>query len=126
MSAAYDIGYVFFAPMICDFVLWFREQVEEFRLENILFCARDGYLVKQLYDELCNSISSVYFLTSRTAAIRACMENEEDIRYVGEMKFSGSLTGQLEKRFGIRVDETDERAQLLDYKSANRKSSRNL
>ena len=116
VSTAFDIGYVFCAPMICDFVLWFREQVREFQLQNILFCARDGYLVKQLYDELCNSISSVYFLTSRTAAIRAGMEKEEDIAYVGEMKFSGSLARQLEKRFGIHVDEADERAELLDYK----------
>lgn len=116
VGTAYEIGYVFFAPMICDFVLWFRKQVREFQLKNILFCARDGYLIKQLYDEFCNSISSVYFLTSRTAAIRAGMEKEEDIEYVGEMKFSGSLSGQLEKRFGIHIDETDERAELLDYK----------
>ena len=116
VSTAFDIGYVFCAPMICDFVLWFREQVREFQLKNILFCARDGYFIKQLYDELCNSISSIYFLTSRTAAIRAGMEKEEDIAYVGEMKFSGSLSGQLEKRFGIYVDEADERTELLDYK----------
>ncbi len=116
VSTAYDIGYVFFAPMICDFVLWFREQVGKFQLKNILFCARDGYLIKQLYDELCNSISSIYFLTSRTAAIRAGMENEEDIRYVEEMKFSGSLSEQMEKRFGIHIDEMGEQAELLDYK----------
>lgn len=116
VNTAYEIGYVFFAPVICDFVLWLREQVKELQLKNILFCARDGYLVKQLYDELCNSISSVYFLTSRTAAIRAGMEDEEDIRYVGEMNFSGSLAQQLEKRFGIHIDEPDERTELLEYK----------
>lgn len=120
VHTAYDIGYVFFAPMICDFILWFRGQAEKYGLENILFCARDGYLVKQLYDELCNRISSVYFLTSRMAAIRAGMENEADIRYVGEMKFSGSLVQQLEERFGIQTDEDRERksgrTELLDYK----------
>lgn len=116
INTAYDIGYVFFAPMICDFVLWFRNQVEEYQMKNIFFCARDGYLIKQLYDELCNSVSSIYFLTSRTAAIRAGMEDEEDIRYVEEMKFSGSLSNQLEKRFGICVDGTDSRLELLDYK----------
>lgn len=119
VHTAYDIGYMFFAPMICDFVLWFREQVEKYQLENILFCARDGYLVKQLYDELCNQISSVYFLTSRMAAIRAGMENEADIRYVGDMKFSGSLFEQLEERFGIQVStaqgQKDEQAELMDY-----------
>ncbi len=119
VSAAYDIGYIFFAPMICDFVMWFREQADKHQLENILFCARDGYLVKQLYDELCNQISSVYFLTSRMAAIRAGMENEEDIRYVESMKFSGSLFKQLEERFGIRVNienQENERTGLLDYR----------
>lgn len=119
VHTAYDIGYMFFAPMICDFVLWFREQVKKYQLENILFCARDGYLVKQLYDELCNQISSVYFLTSRMAAIRAGMENEADIRYVGDMKFSGSLFEQLEKRFGIQVSvaqgQKDGQAGLMDY-----------
>lgn len=116
VNTAYDIGYVFFAPMICDFVLWFQNQVEKYQLNNILFCARDGYLIKQLYDELCNSGSSLYFLTSRTAAIRSGMEDEEDIRYVEEMKFSGSLLNQLEKRFGICVDKADHRMELLDYK----------
>ncbi|MCM1123834.1 MAG: hypothetical protein NC416_14720 [Eubacterium sp.] len=120
VPTAYDIGYVFFAPMICDFVLWFREQEEKFQLKNILFCARDGYLIKQLYDELNNRIASVYFLTSRMAAIRAGMENEEDIRYVGDMKFSGSLYEQLAERFGIRVEEAERRengqAELMDYK----------
>lgn len=119
VHTAYDIGYIFFAPMICDFVLWFREQVEQFQLENILFCARDGYLVKQLYDELCNQISSVYFLTSRMAAIRAGMESEEDIRYVGDMKFSGSLFRQLEERFGIQVSgeksQENVRMELSDF-----------
>ncbi len=103
LSAAYDIGYIFFAPMICDFVLWFREQAEKYRPENILFCARDGYLIKQLYDELCNSISSVYFLTSRMAAVRSGVEDEADLRYVEKMKFGGSLEKQLEERFGIRI-----------------------
>ncbi|MDE5718697.1 MAG: hypothetical protein K2I53_13990 [Lachnospiraceae bacterium] len=119
VHTAYDIGYVFFAPMICDFVLWFREQAEKYQLENILFCARDGYLVKQLYDELCNRISSTYFLTSRMAAIRAGMESETDIRYVGDMKFSGSLFEQLEERFGIQVStaqrQKDGQADIMDY-----------
>lgn len=119
VHAAYDIGYIFFAPLICDFVLWFRAQAEKYQLENILFCARDGYLVKQLYDELCNQRSSVYFLTSRMAAIRAGMENEEDIRYVESMKFSGSLFKQLEERFGIQVNTEEQEnghAGLQDYK----------
>lgn len=119
---AYDIGYIFFAPMISDFVIWFEEQVKRYDLKNIWFCARDGYLIKKLYDELKSDIPSVYFLTSRTAAIRAGVENEQDIEYVREMKFSGTLAEQLWERFGIsgscRIDQnttSQERLSILDY-----------
>lgn len=115
ISNAYDIGWLFFAPMITDFVIWFAKQVRKYHLENIWFCSRDGYLIKKLYDELVGNTSSTYFLTSRSATIRAGMENEEDIRYVEEMAFSGTLSEQLEERFGIYVKEEGNNRCLSDY-----------
>ena len=44
------------------------------------------------------------------------MENEEDIRYVEEMRFSGSLQEHLRERFGICVEGDDGRHSLLDYR----------
>ncbi len=122
VKKAYDIGYLFFAPIISDFVIWFEEQVKRYRLQNVLFCARDGYLIKKLYDELKGDSSSIYFLTSRTAAIRAGIEDEKDIEYVGEMKFSGATEEQLRERFGITASGEDDHSgmnqghvSLLDY-----------
>ena len=120
---AADIGFLFMAPMICDFVIWFRQQIKKSGLKNIFFGARDGYLIKQLYDmlesaDLCNPLkcSSIYFMTSRMAAIRAGIEDENDIRYVAGMKFSGTLRQQLWERFGIDVSESDtEGKTILDY-----------
>lgn len=100
---AYDIGYLFFAPMISDFVIWLDEQVRHYDIQNVWFCARDGYLIKELYDARKKDAASVYFLTSRIAAVRAGMEKEEDINYVAEMKFSGTLAEQLKERFEITV-----------------------
>lgn len=95
ISDAYDIGYLLCAPMISDFVLWFYNQIKEQKYENIWFSARDGYLIKKMYAYLMKQYKqedkSVYFLVSRTAAVRAGMQNEDDIRYVDEMKFSGTL-----------------------------------
>ena len=105
---AYDLGYLLFAPIISDFVIWFEEQVKNYNLSNIWFCARDGYLIKRMHDELHGSKESIYFLTSRTAAVRAGIENEEDIEYVCGMKFSGTTEEQLWERFGIfKQDEAD-------------------
>jgi len=113
---AYNVGYLFFGPVITGFVIWLYRQVHQKGLKNIWFSARDGYLIKKLYDQLDSSVNSVYFLTSRFAAIRAGIENEEDIRYVEEMRFSGSLQEQLRERFGISAEESEARSGLLDYK----------
>lgn len=119
ITRARDIGFLLAAPMIADFTLWFRQQVRKFDLQNIWFCARDGYLIQRLYEKLTGDFASIYFLISRTAAIRAGIRDEDDIRYVEGMNFSGSLREQMQERFGIQLnDEQEEEIRnktLLDY-----------
>lgn len=116
VNDAYSIGYLFMAPVITDFTIWFTHKAEEMGLKTIWFGARDGYLIKKLYDILQGNNTSVYFLTSRTAVIRAGIESEQDIKYVAEMKFSGTLEQQLKERFGIDVEDADEeKGTLTDY-----------
>ncbi len=126
VADAYDVGYLICAPMISDFVLWFYEQVKQQKFRNIWFSARDGYLIQKMYSELLKTKAqnddSVYFMTSRTAAIRAGIRNEADIRYVDDMHFSGSLKQNLKDRFGIDADDVsskdraDDEGGLLRYK----------
>lgn len=104
---ASDIGHLFFAPVISDFVLWFDRQIRKKHLKNVWFSARDGFLIQKLYDQLEGAEPSIYFLTSRIAAIRAGMRDEADIQYVQGMRFSGSLREQMKERFGIIIEETD-------------------
>lgn len=116
VDTAYDVGFLFLGPVISGFVIWLRGEIRKQGLNNIWFGARDGYLIKELYEQIDPSANSVYFLTSRSAAIRAGMEREEDIRYVEEMRFSGSLQEQLRERFGISIKDDRTRSGLLDYK----------
>lgn len=125
---AYEIGYLICAPIISDFVFWFWQQMQENYFQNIWFGARDGYLIKKMYEYLtmmiCDDGRTSYFLTSRVAAIRAGVRDENDIRYVDEMKFSGTLEENLHERFGIDISEREygnERADekgLLQFKNA--------
>lgn len=110
-----NVGFLFFAPIITSFIFWFHQQVREHGLKNVWFCARDGYLMKKLYDLLDGSHSSIYFLTSRTAAIRAGVETQKDIQYVEEMRFSGTLQEQLKTRFGVEADIVDGSYRLVDF-----------
>ena len=127
---AYDLGYLFFAPVITDFVLWFAHQMKEENIRNIWFGARDGYLIKKMYDLLVENSITKYFLTSRTAAVRAGMENEDDIRYVTDMKFSGSLQEQMADRFGIQINsaefDTNAEEDILQYSGLILEASRKM
>lgn len=105
---ASDIGYLFCAPMITDFTLWMLGRIEQDSISQVLLCARDGYLIKKLFDMM--GRKSFYFLTSRTAAIRAGMRTEHDLEYVDSMKYFGSDEESLKVRFGISVDDIDDKA----------------
>ena len=101
VSDAFDIGYLFCAPMISDFSIWLRDRVKQEHIPQVLFCARDGFLVGRLYRRIDSNTKSFYFLASRTAAIRAGVEGDEDISYVDSMKYFGTEDDNLRVRFGI-------------------------
>jgi len=122
---SFGIGYSFCAPMITDFVLWMKRSAEEQGYKQLLFCARDGYLPIKLYEKVATSAKSFYFLSSRTAAIRAGMENPEDIEYVDSMKYSGSADEALKRRFGIdaaNVSRADRDGEILRRSEAQREN----
>lgn len=121
---AEDVGYLFCAPMILDFAYWFGKQAEKLSLSNILFCARDGYLLQRFYSKIYPEAKTNYLLTSRTSAIRAGVLDETDIAYIDSMKFSGELEENLKVRFGIDAESIDiedidvEEKGLLRYKKS--------
>jgi hypothetical protein len=94
-----DIGYVFMGPLIVDFVLWLKKEIEKCGISEMLFGARDGFLIQKVFDLLNVECENAYFLTSRTAAIRAGIESEGDLSYVRNMKFSGSESEAIKARF---------------------------
>ena len=107
ISSSYDVGNVFCAPMISDFIYWLDRVSKNEDYKQILFCSRDGYLPIKLFDKISTQTRSHYFLASRTAAIRAGMENEKDIGYVDSMKYFGSEDEALKNRFGICLSDND-------------------
>ena len=119
---AADVGYLFCAPMILDFAHWFGQQAKKLNVSNILFCARDGYLLQRFYAKLYPAAKTNYLLTSRISAIRAGVSDETDIAYIDSMKFSGEVEVNLKVRFGIDVGSIDledidvEENGLLKYK----------
>lgn len=127
VGSSEDIGYLFCGPMITDFTIWMRERLEADNIEQILFCARDGYLFEKIYSVFFERTKSCYFLASRTAAIRAGMETFSDIDYVDSMKYSGSSEQALKARFGIDMevfDEAESRERVLKKSTIQRENYR--
>lgn len=100
-----DIGYLFCAPMIIDFVSWFEDETEKLAARNIWLGSRDGFLLKKAYQILFPGKDTVYFYTSRIAAVRAGVETLADIEYVDSMKYSGAIEENLKTRFGLSIEE---------------------
>ncbi|SKB94927.1 hypothetical protein SAMN06296386_11033 [Lachnospiraceae bacterium] len=114
---SYEIGFLFCAPMITDYVHWMKESIEKQAFAQVLFGSRDGYLMGRLYRMIDNTRKVVYFLISRTAAIRMGMCTESDIEYVDSMKYSGKQEEALSVRFGIDagdIEKVDRTAIILE------------
>ncbi|MCR5595688.1 MAG: hypothetical protein K6G12_07565 [Lachnospiraceae bacterium] len=107
-----DIGYCFCAPVITDYSIWFRDKVRTQGYTQILLGARDGWLIKKMMEILDGELRTIYFLTSRTAAVRAGINDEKDIEYVESMKYSGTYSEQIKARFDIETYDSDEKAYI--------------
>ena len=51
VDEVYSLGYMFVGPLITKFILWLTGQMREGNFDEILFSARDGYLIQRLYDK---------------------------------------------------------------------------
>ncbi|MCM1239659.1 MAG: hypothetical protein NC331_09770 [Lachnospiraceae bacterium] len=112
----YEMGYLFFGPLVLGFLCWLVKTARAQRIDTLLFAARDGYLLEKLYDKLSETIEGkvpkgVYFLTSRRAASVAMIRSEEDIRFVIEnvCNVAGvNLEELLRFTFGVQIKKAEE------------------
>ena len=103
----YPLGYMFIGPLITRFVIWLVRQMTSSDYEEILFSARDGYLIQKLYDrylekhKIKNAPKGIYFLSSRHAAVCASMQTEEDIRWISSLPFFGTPEQMIHESFDL-------------------------
>lgn len=121
IKSAYDFAYLFVAPVVTKFIYWLIQRLREEKSDCILFAARDGYLIKKLYDYYIDNKSrntkgmakSIYFLTSRSASVLPSIKCENDILEAAEF-YSGNVMCMLQERFHLSEDE------IIDYSKSNR------
>jgi predicted HAD superfamily hydrolase/ubiquinone/menaquinone biosynthesis C-methylase UbiE len=101
-----DLGYGVFGPVLLYFTTWLLAQCKSQGVRQLLFLAREGYLLLELFKLLTEKfgetgIESRYLLCSRRAISVPTIENEKDILALLEESYDGTLANLLESRYGI-------------------------
>lgn len=108
ISNNYEMGYIVFAPVIITFLIWLIQKSRQDHIRKLVFMSRDGYLLQQDFEYLCELIGggysvseSCYLGISRQLAMLAAVENEKDLFEYASMPYSGSISELFEDRFEI-------------------------
>lgn len=103
----YEYAYAFCAPLISGYVKWLYGQIVNNDFDDILFAARDGYLIQRLYNILREKMGNlslpqgIYFYTSRKAAVMPNINNEAYINMLIDMSLQMPPQKVMRERFGL-------------------------
>lgn len=118
-----DMTMIAMAPIVFCMVTRLKRVVEERHYGKVLFASRDGYLLKELYDEIRgeNDPEAVYFYTSRRAVTNISCEDDYRILWLANLPYSYEKDKILEKVFGLSDAEYNEKedfnANILNHKA---------
>ncbi len=107
----FDYGYLFFGPVIVEYLLWLIHQFIDDKPDKVLFFARDGYLLEKLYNKLIKRLGredlpeGIYFKTSRRLASVAGIHTSNDALNLLTHYFQGTPYSLLYNRFGVDCPE---------------------
>lgn len=106
-----DLGYGLLGPILTAYVEWLYEKLMEDPADIMLFIARDGYVVKQIFDIMKSSVKyekfpeSHYIMISRNFSMLASLETDADILYASALPFNGNPDEMLKRRFQLKETE---------------------
>ena len=111
ITSPHSLGKYFIAPLLVDFLTKILPMIRK-KYDAVLWGARDGYLLHNLYRKIYGGLiekerlpRSVYFYISRAAAISATISNMSDLSYAMKLPFSGSVEKMLSFRFCLDKNE---------------------
>lgn len=108
-----QLGFVGAGPLIFGFCKWVIEKAIEQDYRDLYFLARDGRIVKEVYDVIArnypNAPKAKYLLCSRRAVNLAKVQKFEDIVDLIGVDYANKtkLGFLLESRFGLHYDKVD-------------------
>lgn len=110
IASEYEYGYVFCAALITKFVLWLANNLGGSDCDKVLFAARDGFILQQMYEMIRGAAGGdlpqpLYFYTSRKAAVMTGINNEAYINMIIQISEGMCPETIMKERFGLRQSE---------------------
>jgi FMN phosphatase YigB (HAD superfamily) len=107
VSSFRQFGYIFFGPVVLAWMVWLTNRLRRYPAVRLLFLAREGYLLSQIYNTLRRDChleglpEGIYFPTSRRMAVVASLRTPEDAKALLNDAFSGAPEELLRLRYGL-------------------------
>lgn len=70
LNVNYKYGYEYCGILVLGYVNWIHEYAKNNNLDKVIFLARDGFILKKVYEKLFNDIPCEYALWSRYATLK--------------------------------------------------------
>lgn len=111
-GGAQGVGYAIAGPVIVAFTDWLLTQTKTDGITTLYFLAREGKLLKEVYDRLASNTrgaaTAQYLVLSRRAITVPMLETFDDILNIASVDyFPNDLTEFLFYRFGLKLDSTE-------------------
>jgi FMN phosphatase YigB (HAD superfamily) len=114
-----ELATVMFSPVLFNFCNWLELRIKEERIDNLLFCAREGYFLQRLFNvyvklkgEQRLLKKQSYLKCSRNIALLAGIQSRDDIYDVFRLhRYEGSLYNLLRHRFRLPARSLNETLQ---------------
>jgi len=103
---ARTLGYVVLGPLLHDFVAWAARAALHGPHRDVLFLAREGWLLEQCFRRMAattprlHPVRAHYFLASRRATGLASLQPGDDLARLFAGTFTGPVSGLLRARLG--------------------------
>lgn len=101
---------IFVSPLVWGYTLWCFHQIGRQKNSLALFSARDGFIVKKIYDLLFKFLypneqnNGIYFYTSRMAMLKSVVKDRDGLEKVVSIGYDGNIGSFFEQRFEYHIN----------------------
>lgn len=125
-----EYGWLYVAPIVTEFMCWLSDELQKEPVDGVLFAARDGYLLNELYRVMKSGNRSFnlpdyyYFLTSRAQATLCGISDVKDAEEILKVPYAGTEEEKLQHRFLFEKEQLG--GNILDNIISNSAKQRNI